>query len=698
MANSQQSTSNGVRSQGFISKAINSILWGNSVALAWTWGLGLFFAVQVTIQFGVEALFKFATIDALGLTLFGVINHFISKRYKNADDFENNFIEKSKNYSFVFFFYQFLAITMTIFACLKYITLPLGIFSILDVAMFYGITIFLGEELNIRKIKYSHAVFSVLVFVSFWFLLNSSLFNPESLISAALSSDDQGLKAQLALSGGHIAWFKEAMNFVPLYHFKSSFAELSFWIPIGIGFLCGPWMDLQNWQRVIQIKKENGSMMSSYIIGGAIFWVFLIADGLLALACYKYSSEFLPDLLTSLSNLDPSSLFYSIKSIITLTLHSVPNFEPLLGFYLLAASLFALSTFDSGYIAYKWYAGKLAKDSNSIIFSFIPPNLVISPLLGSLICVITGITTLHFTELGKFVSRFDPSLEKFFSVELEYFMAFYASFFVIYSVAMYRDISNSTTDKKFLGIKLFAGGLSSLAIFGIGYFQEQTLLMALGGIFPFVYGFYTQSSDSVIVRETTTETATDPKLIAAAPSMNLDGMDIPTQPINIQDLPAGAKGVNIKGCYVQDSFFVHQFIPTYQDTNSVGNVYFAMYSMWVGKTRELFFFHTMPGFDPKTSPFLILTRDYNHKFLKEINEFTEVEIRIRIKDFNRKFVTLEHEIIDKQGDMVGKGSQGLMFVDSKDYALLDIPLTVQLAFKDFIVDKEKIEKMIEKAS
>ena len=47
---------------------------------------------------------------------------------------------------------------------------------------------------------------------------------------------------------------------------------------------------------------------------------------------------------------------------------------------------------------------------------------------------------------------------------------------------------------------------------------------------------------------------------------------------------------------------------------------------------------------------------------------------------------------------MGKGSQGLMFVDSKDYSLLDIPLTVQLAFKDFVIDKEKIEKMIEKAS
>ena len=673
--------------------SFKTLLWGNSVALTWTWGLGLFFAVQVTLQFGVDALIRFATIDAIGLALFGVINHFIAQRYKDAADFENNFIEKSKKFSFVFFIYQFFAITMTIFACLKYITLPLGIFSILAVAMFFGITIFLGEELNISKLKYSHGFFTLFVVASFWVLLNSQLFNPESIFSAVVSSDDTGVKAQLAFSGGHWAWIKEAFNFTPLYSFKSGFAQFAFWLPMAIGFLCGPWLDLQNWHKVIQIAKEHGNkskiMAVSYIIGGAIFWAFLVVDGLVALACYKYASEFLPDVIASLSSLEPSSFFYSVKSVITQTLAAVPAFETLLGFYILAASFFALSTFDSGYIAYKWYATKLAKDNNNIIFSFIPPHLVTSPLLGSLLCVIAAITTMHFTELGKFVALFDPSLVKFFSFELEYYMAFYASFFVIYAVAMYRDIANAKVSKNFLGIRLFAASLSSLAIFGIGYFQEQTSLMALAAIFPFVYGFVTHSDDGQVKIEPIQE---EPKMITAAPAQSFQ-----TQPVIVANLPEGAKAVNIKGCFIRDGFFVHQFIPTYQDTNSVGNVYFAMYSMWVGKTRELFFNHTMPDFDPKTSEFLILTRDYNHKFLKEINEFTEVEIRIRIKDFNRKFVTLEHEIVDKLGDTVGKGSQGLMFVDSKEYGLLDIPLKVQLAFKDFVVDRDKLDKMIAKA-
>lgn len=71
---------------GSLSKTIKTILWGNSVALAWTWGIGLFFSVQVAIQFGFKALLAFATVDAIGLTLFGVINSHISKKYNSAQD------------------------------------------------------------------------------------------------------------------------------------------------------------------------------------------------------------------------------------------------------------------------------------------------------------------------------------------------------------------------------------------------------------------------------------------------------------------------------------------------------------------------------------------------------------------------------------------------------------------------------------
>ncbi|MFM8789340.1 MAG: acyl-CoA thioesterase, partial [Chthoniobacterales bacterium] len=134
------------------------------------------------------------------------------------------------------------------------------------------------------------------------------------------------------------------------------------------------------------------------------------------------------------------------------------------------------------------------------------------------------------------------------------------------------------------------------------------------------------------------------------------------------------------GGHFEGKWFVHSFVATYADTNSVGNVYFGMYAMWVGKTRELFFNRVMPKFNLKDTPFYILTRSFEHKFVRETREFETVSVRIRIGGYNRKFVTLEHEIFDSQNQLLGKGQQSLLFVSSGDYKMIDVPPEVHTAF------------------
>ena len=74
-------------------------------------------------------------------------------------------------------------------------------------------------------------------------------------------------------------------------------------------------------------------------------------------------------------------------------------------------------------------------------------------------------------------------------------------------------------------------------------------------------------------------------------SLSLPNMSTETiNALRVLDLPTDAKLISTSSCYISDGFFVHEMTPTYQDTNSVGNVYFAMYTLWVGKTRELSFY------------------------------------------------------------------------------------------------------------
>jgi acyl-CoA thioesterase FadM len=610
------------------------------------------------------------------LTLFGLANSYLTRKDSGVD-FEQKFLSKANNFKFALLFYQFLAVTLTLYATLKYITLPLQIFSILVCTMFIGAVIFLGEEFPISRIKYSHAVFSLIILTSLLVLLNSTLFNPNSsLISAAIDSSSGTL--QLAIKQNPLNdWILQAYSYQPLYNFRSNFAIFLFWIPVLIGFVCGPWLDLQNWQRVIQIKKENSSVAISYILAGLFFWFLIMIDGMLAIACYERAQNFIPTVLEGISNYDTASLFYSVKSIITRVLSADAALTNLLAFYTLFIGLASLATYDSYYIAYKWYTNEIIKDSKNIIFSFIPSKLVSSPVPLFFSMIVTATITLHFSEFGRFVAMFDQRLQKFFNFELEYYIAFFASFFIVYAVAFYRSLY---TGKNFSALKLFATALASVAVFGIGYFSENISLMAIASLLPFVYAMFingNNNNNEVALQTVSTELIT-PQLI-----------DISSRAIyHNTNIPKGAQGLSLKGCYIQDGWFSHQFIPTYQDTNSVGNVYFAMYLMWVGKTRELFFTHVVPEFNPKTSSYLILTRGIEHKFVKEIKEFDEVVIQIRIADYNRKFVTLEHRILDAHGDLVGKGKQNLMFVDSESYALIDLPQQIQQGFIPYVTDKK----------
>ncbi|MDD9898635.1 MAG: thioesterase family protein [Candidatus Melainabacteria bacterium] len=670
-----------------LARSWNNILWGNSVALTWTWGLGLFFAVQIAIQFGFDALVRFATIDAVGLTIFGLVNHYLVKKSASPQEFEAKFLGQAKNFKFALLFYQFIAITLTIYCLLKYITLPLGIFSILVAMMLIGAVIFLGEEFPIHRIKYSHAIYSIIMIAAALVLINSPLFSSDSLIKAALSSGEQGLKAELSLNPGVMSWFEQAKLYQPLYQFKTTLLEYGYWIPVLLGFLCGPWLDLQNWHRVVQINKEGGAVAGSYIVGGLIFWAIIMLDGSLALACYQHGQK-APELLSSISTLDPGSLLYPVKDTITQVLSKSADFNYLLGAYMVFIGLAAMATFDSGYIAYRWYAEDLLKDAKGLIFTFIPSSFFSSAIPWFTVCIITAITTMHFTEFGKFVASFDPSLIRFFRFELEYYIAFFASFFLVYTVCFYRRISEpNPDDSRFSALRLFSTALSSIAVFGIGYFTENTLLMTIAAALAFGYGWICQTKTGSA--QTTSVEA--PKLTNTIEIEEFRGQEIIET--SQQVLPEGAKAVSLKGCYVKDGWFVHQFIPTYQDTNSVGNVYFAQYLMWVGKTRELFFAHVIPDFDPNTSDYLILTRSIDHKFQKEINEFTEAQIRIRIADYNRKFVTLEHEIIENStGELVGKGKQILMFVSSQDYSLVDLPQELQEGFIPYVTEVKEFIK------
>jgi len=613
-------------STGSSPRFLNALLWGNTVALSWVWGLGLFFSVQFTVEFGLTGLLTFLIPNCLGLFLFGAVTDVIARRQSGSESLAAFFHGWARPFRLVFFLYQIIALSLTIFALIRYGWQPLGLkpdtlYLPLTALVILAGGILFGEEFSIRRIKYSHAVFLALIAVC------------AVLIVAELGAP--------YFRGIH------RPSLLPTH-------DLSFWgyvVPICIGFLIGPWLDLQQWQRAIQMRRENTSITLSYGIGALLFGAVLLFHGILALWAMEGG-------FTSLIHTGLAGYPYA-ESLLTRVFSQSGN-PWLFGAYLVFLGLCILTTLDSGYIALHWFFQSNVSRSKHPIFALIPEKLVTSPIPAFLLCAIIASTA---AAIG---------------IELEYFMIFFATFFVGYSVlGIGRAFMNGPVNA-IPQVKMFCIGSLAVVVFAYGYFLHQPVFQILGSLMPLGYVAWLLLKPIVplVGEETSSEESELDR--PAAPS----AVVVPLTPVNTVLTPAASGGHDIAG-HFEGKWFVHSFIATYADTNSVGNVYFGMYAMWVGKTRELFFNRVMPKFNLKDTPFYILTRSFEHKFIRETREFETVSVKIRVGDYNRKFVTLEHEIYDSAGNQLGKGSQTLLFVSSTDYKMLDIPQDVVSAFLSY---------------
>ncbi len=637
---------------GVLPRWFITALWGNTVALSWMWGLGLFFSVQFSAQFGLFGLLSFAIPNAIGLWAFGLITHHLARREPGSETLARFFNGWSRPFRLVFFLYQLLAITLTIFAFIRYAWQPLGLQPealYLPLTLLVGLAaaILFGEEFNIRRIKWSHGVIFLILLAAVIILL----------------------QAPRILGGG-----ADLVKFEPL-----PTNDLNYWgyaVAIIIGFLLGPWLDLQQWQRAIQMHRERISIAGAYAVGSLQFFLLLIFHGTLALwALGQGAGEFLR---TGLGG-HP----YHHDSIMHFLVRQAGEHPWLFGAYCVFLAGCLLTTLDSGYIALRWFLQTTLRASNNALLAIIPQGLLTSPIpifgLAGLVALLGAVLNL----------------------EIEYFMIFYATFFVGYSGLAIARCYVNTPANVIPQVKMFCIGSLAVVIFAYGYFLRYPIFMIIGSMLPLIYLAWTllkPTSGEEFVSGTE-ELSTGPAEGGhreLTPHRYAPGEEEANWESSGGAAEAAEKGGSIArmaapalaaieslqnvGGHFEGKWFVHSFVSTYADTNSVGNVYFGMYAMWVGKTRELFFNKVMPKFNLKNTPFYILTRSFEHKFIRETREFETVSVRIRIASYNRKFVVLEHEIYDSGGRLLGKGKQSLLFVSSSDYRMIDLPPDVTAAF------------------
>lgn len=133
-------------------------------------------------------------------------------------------------------------------------------------------------------------------------------------------------------------------------------------VPIMIGFLVGPWLDLQQWQRAIQMHREKVSIAAGYIIGSSLFFLLILFHGLTALWALNWgAAEFIRTGITG-HNYGQEILLRMFSSTSSWTFSA----------YAVFVSVCVLTTLDSGYIALKWFFKRMRARVTTRSFLWFP--------------------------------------------------------------------------------------------------------------------------------------------------------------------------------------------------------------------------------------------------------------------------------------------------------------------------------------
>ncbi len=592
-----------------------SLAWSPTIALTWLWGLGFFYAIHVTFLYGWPGFLAFALPNAVGLGLFGCLIEWFGPR----TDLEGGFGRLSARYGGILLVFQVMATAITLFAfAADYLHPLIGSLAIPVTLLLALLASAVGHVVRIQDFKILHGV----------------------MLAVGVT---------LAFAALHLLPVSGLLHTAPTP--GPRFYGLI--VPSLVGFLLGPWLDVQHWQRALRIRQEGASIARAYAAGGLLFFCLIAINAAFAASLPATSVMQLHRGLDGIAEA-PSILAASFAAI-------GPTAAPAAWLFGLWASIAVVSTIDSAYAATRWFLISVTTRSSNPVFALLPRSLVQTPLWMLLAA---------FAVAGTAYAANAPLL---------LLMAPFATLFVGYAACLLLQVTHRA------GIHdpmlCFLLGIAASACFAIGYYAQLVPMMAISSLLPLLAAVPLLTRPAVATPDQATSDA-----IATATTATVAKRSRSAVP-ETADVPGEGWGGSgpLMGRF-DGNWFQYDVIPTYDDTNSVGNVYFANYMRWVGKTRELFFARCVPNFDLKTTNFFILTRDFYHKFVRETREFEAILVRIRVGKHNRKFVTLEHEILSADGGLLGKGSQQLMFVDVASYQLIDVPVDMLRGFLPYVTN------------
>ena len=138
--------------------------------------------------------------------------------------------------------------------------------------------------------------------------------------------------------------------------------------------------------------------------------------------------------------------------------------------------------------------------------------------------------------------------------------------------------------------------------------------------------------------------------------------------------------------------YEHTHVVGFEETNLVGNVYYANHVRWQGRCREMFLRDHAPGVvEALRGGLALVTTRVSCEFMAELSAFDEVVIRMRLGELRQNRITMKFEYWRRAGggeELVARGEQQVACMQREGGRVFPVPVPRELreALSEYATD------------
>lgn len=128
--------------------------------------------------------------------------------------------------------------------------------------------------------------------------------------------------------------------------------------------------------------------------------------------------------------------------------------------------------------------------------------------------------------------------------------------------------------------------------------------------------------------------------------------------------------------------YEYRHVVGFEETNLVGNVYYANHVRWQGRCREMFLREHAPGvLESLAHGFALVTTKVSCEYLAELGAFDELIIRMRLDSMKQNRIDMVFEYWRCKADakeLVARGGQQVACMQRESNQMVPIPVPQEL--------------------